>query len=793
MRADALFARGLVALAGAGLLLSASAPDARAFSVGLAGGTNGQVIRWMSSTVGYYLHPACSADLATATCSAALRDSFAEWMGPACTSANFVDQGTSNTTNLTPVGDTNGKNELAFIETSQWYFGSYTLGVTSPVFYNDGSIIEADIVFNGLHHTWSTTGQWGTTDVKNVAVHEIGHMFGLQHNLSGYDPNNPPTMAPTADPNLKSRTPEPDDLKGVCFLLPAGAYSCSGDSDCPLIVDDGPSGEYYAGQLGCQGGFCGGVSNEIPQGNGTLGDTCVADADCAEPYFCQAFGSGQQLCAQLCNPNAGNCPSGFLCYPYSNGSDGVCLPGEDTGTEPGGELLATGLPCNTSLECESGLCVGESGGGAFCRQQCGGDPDCPQGQECSPLTSVNYGACVPASGTDPGPLGAPGDPCQGPDDCQSGLCVQDEDGVACRSSCGTDGDCPAGQECFPLSGVNFGACFPGDGQTDPNPGGKPLGGPCASGDECASGMCASAGFEYVCSEACSGPSDCPLGYQCVALDGGSGCFKGDDKPTGDACEGNQECASDSCISFDGEVWFCTEPCAASSDCPCGMRCVATRTVGDLCAPGVPVGCVPDGGPCAAATECVSGLCDGGTCSSTCSIFDPTVTCSAGLGCARADLASPDGWCTTPGPNGLGKPCSSDTDCASLFCLQGICRLPCEYSLGACAGGLTCEPAVGPIGFCDGATDPGGNPGGSDATSSGSDGTGTSTGDAVGPTPGAEVTPGGGTSGSFGGASNSSGCTASRSTGPLPLAAPCALLLLVGWRRRRATNPSEGAS
>ena len=45
----------------------------------------------------------------------------------------------------------------------------------------DGVIIEADISFNGHSCTWSTNGAEGTGDVESVAVHELGHVFGIGH------------------------------------------------------------------------------------------------------------------------------------------------------------------------------------------------------------------------------------------------------------------------------------------------------------------------------------------------------------------------------------------------------------------------------------------------------------------------------------------------------------------------------------------------------------------------------------------------------------------------------------
>ena len=260
-----------------------------AYSVGLTGSQ--QVIRWNQTNLTYYTHPACSDDMPQQQCMNAVHASFQAWLGPACANVTFQHLGDSNNLKLTAIGyNGNDKNEIAFIENNQWSFGTYTLGVTAPIFYDDGTIIEADIVMNGYLQTWTATGEWNKTDIQNVLVHEIGHYFGLQHNLGPYDGDDPPTMAPKADPNLKSKTPNADDLAGLCYLQPNGSHTCTSNDDCPKVVDDGPTGEFYLGQIPCTNGYCGGQPNDVPAGDAKMGEPCVGNYDCADPLFCQSTG-----------------------------------------------------------------------------------------------------------------------------------------------------------------------------------------------------------------------------------------------------------------------------------------------------------------------------------------------------------------------------------------------------------------------------------------------------------------------------------------------------------------------
>ncbi len=78
-----------------------TAPSAFAYSVSLSNGDSGSIVRWMTSSVDYHLHPDCSADLNTTVCLNEVRASFQQWESPSCTAINFQEAGYSSNLALT--------------------------------------------------------------------------------------------------------------------------------------------------------------------------------------------------------------------------------------------------------------------------------------------------------------------------------------------------------------------------------------------------------------------------------------------------------------------------------------------------------------------------------------------------------------------------------------------------------------------------------------------------------------------------------------------------------------------
>ncbi|MCK6556342.1 matrixin family metalloprotease [Candidatus Binatia bacterium] len=82
--------------------------------------------------------------------------------------------------------------------------------------YPAGTIFDGDIVFNSSE-PWSTAGAGGSIDVRAVALHEIGHFFGLCHSMI-----RDAVMWPFLSANIAAaRTPKADDVAYASFYYPA--------------------------------------------------------------------------------------------------------------------------------------------------------------------------------------------------------------------------------------------------------------------------------------------------------------------------------------------------------------------------------------------------------------------------------------------------------------------------------------------------------------------------------------------------------------------------------------------
>ncbi|MEO0811484.1 MAG: hypothetical protein AAFY60_01380 [Myxococcota bacterium] len=355
------------------------------FAVETVGGTTpdaGMLVRWSTPRIPLELPSDGAPDIQDGSDLNAVRAAVDTWNALSCSSLVLDSIGTTtSTSNAATDGVLDDINRITWVNDSRWGFGSLVLGVTAPIYdTRDGEIVEADIALNGRSQSWSTNGSGVDNDVEAIVVHELGHLFGLQHVLGGNDMNDPPTMAPEATIEMRSLTS--DDRNGACFLYPALSYRCFADCDCPTVVRSNAAGqEMNVGQLLCGSDQSCRAGGSVPTGTGELGDPCVDQSSCQSPLFCQVIAS-EAYCAQDCSPAANSCPAEFSCFPYSNAPGGACLP-NDAGSgasppttdicqatavqsaadgsgspppEPGG-LPTDPCPCDRTTVCDGAQCT----------------------------------------------------------------------------------------------------------------------------------------------------------------------------------------------------------------------------------------------------------------------------------------------------------------------------------------------------------------------------------------------------------------------------------------------------
>lgn len=242
-----------------------------------------------------------------------------------------------------------------------------------------------------------------------------------------------------------------------------------------------------------------------------------------------------------------------------------------------------------------------------------------------------------------------------------------------ETDCTTTG-CPVGQECVAAECVTP----RGDGLVCS---------PCSSSTDCASGVCLRYPEGPRCGQNCTSSSQCGPDEECVSIEGAGG----------------------QCVRFAGDTPTC-EPeetgCRSDSECAANERC---NTLTRECELRPTVG-GELGAECTSSVECRSGLCFAGLCTQSCNWLD-TRSCPGGWYCS----GEATGRCTTnagvcvmgnAGSGALGASCARATDCASLYCVGGVCAMPCiPGGPSACGAGLTCHEgtAVG-CGFCAAASE-----------------------------------------------------------------------------------------
>lgn len=297
--------------------------------------------------VGYVIDPAGSDDVTGSSDIKALKHAFKNWECVLCSSIQFRYDGDAPARAVGP----DGHNTLYFVEDpGDWPLGPGTLTAAVLGVCTGGGGPDADIIFNGVDHSWSTTDPLSSdADIESIAVHEIGHLIGLGHPCTDESETDclsqdVAVMNPVY-PGGITRDPLEDDRAGICELYPPGKDTCEGG----LVI----------------------------------GQACQENCECERDLRCVEGEDGKRYCAPLCAGDAPHCPKQMACLLAARHgavgvpAEGACVKVTDVSDLP------PSAACDRDSQCASDNCgLIPDLGRTACVINCADSEQCPDRHTC---------------------------------------------------------------------------------------------------------------------------------------------------------------------------------------------------------------------------------------------------------------------------------------------------------------------------------------------------------------------------------------------------------------------------
>lgn len=223
--------RAVAVVVACAIALATPAPASAYLKFGVRIGPTVRDIRW-DGPIRYFATERDIAGVSSSQFRDAIARAFTTWQAAPADTVPAEFQGST----IAPPGVVDGRTTFGFLDRPDL---DRVLGATSFLIdASTGAILESDVFFN-TRFDWSTApdGQPGRVDLESVALHEIGHLFGLGHSAIGETellPGGgrrvlgsgavmfPIAMTPGA---IADRVLQPDDLAGISDLYPPGGGS----------------------------------------------------------------------------------------------------------------------------------------------------------------------------------------------------------------------------------------------------------------------------------------------------------------------------------------------------------------------------------------------------------------------------------------------------------------------------------------------------------------------------------------------------------------------------------------
>lgn len=222
--------RVLALLATLACVAITSEPANAYLKLGIPVGSGTVNLRWQDFPVRYFITNNAGGGVSAIQLREAVDRAFNSWTTVETASisaefAGFTQARPNDEDGLTVIGFVNAPEE------------DRTLGATSFLVDTlSGEIVEAEIYLNSAFPwTVSSAGETSSFDVESIALHEIGHLFGLGHSAIGETELRSggrrvlaaeAVMFPIAfsTGSIAGRTLRPDDIAGISEIYPSNAY-----------------------------------------------------------------------------------------------------------------------------------------------------------------------------------------------------------------------------------------------------------------------------------------------------------------------------------------------------------------------------------------------------------------------------------------------------------------------------------------------------------------------------------------------------------------------------------------